>query len=57
MKQPVDIRLPRVAFDFIVKSDIKIVVWFVAATSVPYLAGRGWREKRREKREKRKVRL
>ena len=29
MKQPVDSRLPRVAFDFIVKSDIEVFVWFV----------------------------
>ena len=29
MKQPVDSRLPRGAFDFIVKSDIEIFVWSV----------------------------
>jgi hypothetical protein len=32
MKQPVDSRLPRVAFDFIVKSDIEIFVWSVGET-------------------------
>ena len=29
MKKPVDSRLPRVSFDFIVKGDIEIFVWSV----------------------------
>ena len=41
MKQPVDSRLPRVAFDFIVKSEIKIFVWSVDKSNDFYLACRG----------------
>ena len=41
MKQPVDSRLPRVAFDFIVKSDIEVFVWFVAENDDIHLTCRG----------------
>ena len=34
MKQPVDSTLPRVAFDFIVKRDIEIFVWFVVKVRI-----------------------
>ena len=48
MKQPVDSRLPRVSFDFIVKGDIEIVVWSVNGDNDLYLAGRGRRPRRPE---------
>ena len=43
-----DSRLPRVAFDFIVKSDIKIFVWFVDKSKGFYFVCRGRRPRRPE---------
>ena len=37
MKQPVDSRLPRVAFDFIVKRDVEVFVLSVAEKNDLYL--------------------
>jgi hypothetical protein len=41
MKQPVDSTLPRVAFDFIVKSNMDFFVWYVDRTMGFILVGRG----------------